>query len=298
MYISLTESRTFTAEIPGRTLEGLVIESEWERLTKLVHPASGLYLIVLRDEGLIVDGSPALIDDLLASAASDGYLVFPRSTLPGGIVVEPFQVAQYMNCVDADGKAYVPETDVPRVRINFHDARKACKAAGGDLIAGTQHLALAWDIVNQPENWTGGAVGQGHVYRGLHKGTVSCAQRNDYAPSDPEERRWHVLSTGERIYDFAGHLFSWMLNDLHGSADGLAGKIPADSPYLTISSEFSQEQGMGWRPDGARDWSGGALIRGGYWVSGSDAGVFPLLSVWPGDERGGVGFRCTKPVGL
>lgn len=295
MYIGLTESRTFTADIPGRTIEDLEIESEWEGLTKLVHRPSGLYLIVMRDVGLIVDGSPSLIDDLLAPIASTGYIRFPRCTLPGGLVVEAFEVAQYMNCVDVDGKAYVSETEKPPVRINFADARKACQAAGGDVIKGSQHLALAWDIVNQDQNWTGGKVGQGHVYRGLHKGTVSGAQNNDYASSDPDERRWHVLSTGDRIYDFAGHLYSWMVNDLPGNTNGLAGKIPADSPYLTTASQFSQGQGMGYRPDGARDWSGDALIRGGCWSGGGSAGVFSLGYVWP--DYGGyyVGFRCTKP---
>ena len=55
---------------------------------------------------------------------------------------------------------------------------------------------------------------------------------------------------------------------------------------------------MGYHPDGARDWSGYALIRGGYWYSGSYAGVFYLNFDWPGNEDDSVGFRCTKPIGL
>jgi hypothetical protein len=294
MHISLTEKRTLTAELADRTITDLEIESEWEGLTKLVHPASGFYLIVMREEGLIVDGSKSLIDDLLAPTVSPGYIKFPRSTLPCGLVVESFEVARYMGCIDADGKAYVSETEKPRVRIPFADAIKACESAGGGLIKGSQHLALAWDIINQGENWTSGKVGDGHVYRGLHKGTVSGAQNNDYVSSDPNERRWHVLSTGDRIYDFAGHLYSWMVNDLPGNANGLAGKIPADSPYLTTASQFSQTQGMGYRPDGARDWSGYALIRGSCWVSRGVSGVFGLGGGWPGDGGGGISFRCTK----
>jgi len=301
MYISLTERRTITATLPDRTITDMEIEDEWNGLTKLVHPASGLYLIVMREEGLIIDGSKSLIDDLLrpaAPTAEPGYVVFPESKLPCGLVVPAFQVAQYMNCVGDDGKAYVSGTEVPCVNINFATAIQACKNAGGGLITGSQHLALAWDIVNQPANWTGGEVGKGHVYRGLHKGTLSCAQRNDYEPSDPEERRWHVLSTGDRIYDFAGHLWSWMINDLAGNVDGLAGKIPADSPYLTTASQYSQAQGMGYRPDGARDWSSYALIRSGCWGSGSCAGVFFLGCDWPVNCYDYIGFRCTKPVGL
>lgn len=294
MYIELKENRSFTAELSGRTITDLVIDSEWNGMTKFVHPASGLHLIVMRDVGMVVTGSDSLINDLLAPTASSGYIHFPRTTLPGGLVVEAFEVAQYMNCVGEDGKAFVSESAAPRVRISFNDAVKACEAAGAGLIRGSQHLALAWDIANQDDNWTGGKVGKGHIYRGIHKGNVSSAQRNDFVPHDSLERRWHVLSTGDRIYDFAGHLFSWMKNDLPGNADGLAGKIPADSPYLSVGAEFKQSQGAGWRPDGSRDWSGYALVRGGFWNSGDYAGVFRLYYGSPDYENDDVGFRSTK----
>lgn len=51
-------------------------------------------------------------------------------------------------------------------------------------------------------------------------------------------------------------------------------------------------------PDGRRDWSGLALLRGGYWDSESYAGAFNLGDGWPGDRYDGVGFRCTQPIGL
>ncbi len=293
MYINLTERRTFTAEITGRTLNDLEIESEWNGLTKFVQASSGLHLIVMREAGLIVDGSPSIMCELLAPA-STGYIRFPRTVLPCGTVVDTFQIAQYMNSI-VDGKTCVSDTAKPRVRINYKDSIAACEAAGGNLLRGSQHLAIALDIMNQDDNWTGGKVGQGHVYRGLNKGSVSGAQANDYMPTDPDERRWHVLSTGDRIYDWSGHLFSWMVNDLPGNVDGLAGKIPVDSPYLTTGSEFTEAQGAGYRPDGARDWSGRALIRGGRWGSGSSAGAFGLDLDWPDNEDDYVGFRCTKP---
>jgi hypothetical protein len=55
---------------------------------------------------------------------------------------------------------------------------------------------------------------------------------------------------------------------------------------------------MGWRPESGDDWSGFALIRGGFWVSNSFAGAFCLDNDWPDYEYGNVGFRCTKPLGL
>jgi len=300
MYIQLNERRSFTAELPGRTITDLEIDSEWNGLTKLVHPASGLYLIVMRDVGMIVDGSESLINELLAPTVSPGYIHVPGRTITIGkysIDVAPFSVAQYINCVDSNGKAYVSETETPRVKINYQKSKEACELDGGGLLRGSQHLALAMDIMSVPENWSGGKVGEGILYRGLHKETVSGAVAGTYESGQHDERRWHVLPTGDRIYDFAGHLYTWMHDDIHGNADGLTGKIPSDSPYLVIGSKFKQSQGMGWRPDGARDWSGGALVRGGCWDSGGRAGVFRLDRGSPGCEGGYVSFRCTKSLG-
>lgn len=304
MHINLTERRTFTAEIPGRTIDGLVIDSEWNGLTKFLHPASGLYLIVMREEGIIVDGSKSLIDDLLAPTVVPEYIQIRGRTITIGdydIKVEPFKVAKYMNFVDQNGKAAVCETATPRVRINFADSKTACSLAGGGLLRGSQHLAIAMDIMSVDANWSGGKVGAGALRRGLHRGTVSGAQAGNYVSLHPNENRWFTLPDGQGICDFAGHLYSWMFDDIHGDDDGLSGKIPADSPYLTIGSQYSQysqysqSQGMGYRPDGARERSGDALVRGGFWLSGGCAGVFRLGFVRPDYEYGSVGFRCTIP---
>lgn len=303
MYIELTEKRILSGKISGLTLHGLEIESEWNGLTKLVHPDTGVYLIVMREEGLIVDGTPSVIDQLLAPIApraESGYINIPGRTITIGkysIDVAPFSVAQYMNCVDADGKAYVSETETPRVKINFAKSKAACELAGGGMIRGSQHLAIAMDIMSVAEKWSGGKVGEGILRRGLHRGTVSGAQPNNYVSPHADENRWFVLPDGQRICDFAGHLYTYMIDDIHGTPDGLTGKIPADSPYLKIASEFSQAQGMGYRPDGARDWSGHALIRGSCWNSGDGSGVFYLSIGWPDRGYDVVGVRCTKSLG-
>lgn len=298
MHIELTEKRILSAEVAGLKLEGLEVESEWEGLTKLVQPGTDIHLIVMRDVGMVVDGSKSIMDRLLAPTAEPGYICVPGRNITIGnysIDVAPFSIAEYMNCVDADGKAYVSATEKPRVKINFFDSKKACELASGGLIRGSQHLALAMDIMSVAENWSGGKAGEGVLRRGLHRGTVSGAQPGDYVSPHADENRWFLLPDGQRICDFAGHLSSWMVDDIHGNVDGLAGNIPADSPYLKIGAQFSQAQGMGWRPDGARDWSGDALIRGGRWDSDALAGVFRLGYVWPDGCYGYVGFRSTKP---
>jgi hypothetical protein len=52
---------------------------------------------------------------------------------------------------------------------------------------------------------------------------------------------------------------------------------------------------MGWRPSSA-NWSGIALVRGGYWGSDDLAGVFNLGNGWPVSDHDLVGFRCTKSL--
>ena len=229
----------------------------------------------------------------------DQFIQVPETTLPGGVIVPAFSVGQYACTPGEDGKAAVTPDAAPWVRINFAEAKAACEKAGYQLITELQWLAIAWNASQQACNWTKGEVGKGKLYQGLHKGTVDCAQAGDYVPSDPEERTWHELSNGERIYNFAGNAFSWVVDDIQGDENGLIAKpFTKDSPSLTTAPYPSMEKGMGWRASAGSNWSGNALIRGGCWSSGSGAGAFRLGGDWPVYRSDVVGFRCTKPIGL
>jgi hypothetical protein len=243
---------------------------------------------------------PVLASDLKAKAseilaAANRFITVPEVTLPSGKVVPSFQVAQF---ITGKGPGDVPlftDTATPWVEIDFSNAKKVAANHGYAILTETQALAIAWDASQQHINWTSGKVGEGKLYQGLHKGTVDEAMPATFESNDPEERRWLQLSNGARIYDFAGNVFTWIFDDVQGDEDGLTTKIANDSISLTTAPFGSQEKGMGWRPDGARDWSGGALVRGGCWYSGSYAGAFRLDYGWPGYRRSSVGFRCTKP---
>ncbi len=224
----------------------------------------------------------------------DRFITVPETTLPGGIVVPSFQVGQFACTQGEDGKAAVSETDAPWVRINYHAAIKACEASGYKLITERQWLAIAYNAAMQDANWTKGKVGDGKLFRGLRKGNVGSAQPGNCQPEDAKERRWLTLSNGERICDLNGNVWQWVFDDVQGDEQGLPSIIESDSISLTTAPYPSMEKGMGWRPDSRRDWSGGALVRGGAWRSGSDAGAFGLGSGWPGHGSGDVGFRCTK----
>ena len=217
------------------------------------------------------------------------FITVPETTLPNGLVVPSFQVAQYHTPCDEDG--------TPWVEINYQNARDAAESLGMSLITETQWLAIAHNIAQQDINWTGGKVGEGKLFQGMRKGNVSEVQPHSYESADADERRWHELSNGERIYDFAGHLYSWVFDDVQGDENGLIAKaFEADSPSLTTSPAKSMENGVSWMPDAGANWSGRALCRGGCFNSRDYAGVFILSFGWPVYESGIIGFRCTKSL--
>ena len=265
----------------------------------MTHDQHAIPAVLAYAESCKVD-YPVLASDLFKKVsatvlAENQFITVPETTLPNGTVVPSFQVGQYLA---SHGPADVPQINAasePWTEINYHDARKACDGAGYKLLTELQALAIAHDIANQDINWTGGKVGEGSLYQGLHKDTVSEAQPGDFESPDPEERRWHQLSNGERIYDFAGNAFNWIFDDVQGDENGLVAKaFAADSPSLTTAPFASMTKGTGWRPDAGANWSGHALMRGGCWCSEAYAGVFYLSNDWPGRDYGSVGFRCTK----
>lgn len=241
---------------------------------------------------------PALAADLAAkiTARVNAYSQFipvPETTLPNGQIVPTFQVAQFISSKGPAGIAQSTGQGEPWVDINYHDSVTACKNVGANLITETQALAIAWNISQQDINWTGGKVGEGDLYQGIHLGNVDKAQPGTYEPSE-SERRWHQLSNGERIFDFAGNTYTWVFDDVQGDENGLIAKPFAEDSASLMAPYPSMNKGMGWRPAAGYNWSGDALVRGGCWNSESYAGAFILGYGWPGDESGGVGFRCTK----
>jgi formylglycine-generating enzyme required for sulfatase activity len=206
---------------------------------------------------------------------NDVFITCPETTLPCGIVVPAFKVAKYLASKGDDGLLAVSATGKPWVRINYDDARQACADAGYRLIAETQWLALAWDICNQPANWTKGEVGKGKLFRGLHKGTVDSAQPADFVSPKKSEKRSLVLSNGEEIFDLAGNVWEWVFDDIQGDADGIVmTPVTEASPSLSTAPHPSMKKGMGWRPVCGRP--GAAPLRGGSWSHGASAGLFAL----------------------
>jgi hypothetical protein len=226
------------------------------------------------------------------------FVAIPPATLPNGQLVPAFLVGKYLSAIDAAGAVIVSESAVPSVRISYHAARKACADSGLAMLTLAQSTALAINVAGMAENWSGGQVGEGKLMQGLHLGTARGAVDGKFESEKAAERRGFMLSTGDVIFDVAGHLYTWLFDDVQGDANGVvAGPFAAGSPAV-VAPFPSLKKGMGWYPDADDDWSRYALLRGGCWCSSSDAGVFRLNLDSPGDGRNGVGFRCTQPIGL
>lgn len=292
--LTITEERTFSAQLGGRTVAGLAVESAWNGFTKFSR-ADGAHLIVLDAEQRVITGTPALMLTL-GLVADEHFVLIPRTTLPGGRIVESFWYARYPASKGADGKVAHDISAKPWVSVTFDAAGAAAEEAGLQLVRESQELAVRHLICQQPENWTSGKVGEGSVFQGLHRSSVSGAQAADY-PAAENERNWHVLPGGERVYGVAGNFWTWAFDDVQGDEHGLvAGRMEADSISLTTAQYPSNTHGMGFRTSGDSDWSGFALIRGGCWRDGGNAGVFVLGCADPRGSGDRVGFRCTKPA--
>lgn len=288
MNIEIIQERSFTVRAGANAVHGLIHAGEWEGLTKY-QDARGDSLII--DGSTIVKGSPNLLQRL--QPVPTGFVPVPETTLPGGLVVPEFYVAQFAASKGDDGKVAIDADGAPWVNINFHDAKATCTEAGYSMITESQWLAIAYNASQQAENWTGGAVGEGSLYQGIRNG--GGARPGCYVPADQNERRWLVLSNGSRVCDFNGNVFQWVFDDVQGNEQGLIAKaITLESISQSTAPYPSESKGMGWRPDGTRDWSGRALVRGGAWCSDGGAGVFRLGYGWPDRGRDYVGFRCTK----
>ncbi len=292
--VDIVENHSFSVRNNNAAVCNLSVTDEWEGMTKFVRQPHE-FLIVHRALGRVVDGSPVLLA-MLGLDNDEHFVTVPASMLPDGRMVDSFRISKYP-CAKGDGdKVLLSPSAKPWVNVTYREARAACAASGLALPTESQELALRLGVCAQDINWTGGKVGKGKVYQGIHKGAVSSAQAADYVSSDPDERAWHQLSNGQRIYGLAGNIWTFVFDDVQGGEDGLVkGRINADSLSLVTAPYESMTHGMGYRPDGSRDWSGFALLRGGFWGDEDYAGVFLLDYARPGRRRDYVGFRCTKP---
>ena len=221
----------------------------------------------------------------------------------------------------------------PWVSIDQQDSKTECASLGKGyhLLTNEEWMTIATNAAAQAENWDGGNVGVNDMARGhsdSDPGNACIADIDDAnayvgasctigASGTFNQRRTHILSNGEVIWDLAGNVWEWtsFFNDSDKPYDaddsGPVGNwkeyplIDTFGPTMSQTDLISQAAiDNGWNSSSsigqylaAANGSGGALVRGGTYWDDALAGVFAaMLNQAPTNTNPRIGFRCAVAV--
>lgn len=225
-----------------------------------------------------------------------------------------------------DNGSGVPESvaaGTPWSNLNRDQYRTECQSmtesgftGSFDLISHAQWQSIARDIESVASNWSDGVVGTGMINRGHSDDNPSGAiaastddtqgysgtgnNSSQSYGSGGEQKRTHTLSNGEVIWDLAGNVWEFTLDDY--SSLGVNPAMSASwREFTAISTDnqaifgpsntsWSSSQGIGQIAGG----SAGAVLKGGRSNSGANAGIYTVaLTDGPtSTSSGAFGFRC------
>jgi prepilin-type N-terminal cleavage/methylation domain-containing protein len=247
-----------------------------------------------------------------------GYIAVPGNGMYG---TNDFCVMKYeAKAGSATVAATTQATGFPTVSITQTNAITACSlnGAGYGLINNNEWMTIARNIEGQATNWTGGAVGNGGLWRGHSDnspGTALEASTDDNLgytgtgnTSPSIERRTHTLSNGQTIWDLSGNVWEWTSDIIQGqdkpnnSSGNFSQQWTAISNFGTLSYDLTRPSNVAWNStqNMGQYYAGGitgtttlAFLRGGPWSYYSFSGVFALdLPFTPSYTGNNVGFRC------
>ncbi len=294
--------------------------------TPTVVSAATNYTVTATNTG----GSTTAIVNIKTYFCPEYYVLVPPLT---GYTSSDFCVGKYIASNSSGiGVSRAGVGAVPYVNIDRTAATTACtnNGPGFDLITNSEWQTVARNIEGVASNWSGGVIGDAG---GLNRGHSDAGPPNSLAASADDDsacsgtlqtcsstvwnsqRRTFKLNNGDSsnqtVWDFAGNVWQWVKDDNNtnfgsdryiyemtstdpnnsGTVGGITGTAktlfgPARS-YTTLSSSKGG-LGYGYINSGA-----GAVIRGGYWAYGDDAGVFAVnVSIDPTASITLLGFRC------
>ena len=288
-------------------------------------------------------GNPVVTEDRIPLDL--GYINVPANTALG---VPAFRVMKYEAKNDGSGNPVSKEDTTPWVEISQTEAFSACRSLNSEnsdndinsdanedgtytLISNPEWMTIARNIELVDENWAGGAVGTGCLFKGNAGYTNYCnnVSAAHYDGNDPEfgpdrnPMASLTLSTGEKIWDLSGNVFEWVDWDMkdtlatvtvtseidkraYNSAIDLRSRWIQFSELDTNVGENDEMSPMTWQTTNTYTepnmvgayWSGranskvGALRRGGGWLSENAAGPFALGMVSGSLKAETTGFRC------
>jgi len=234
-----------------------------------------------------------------------------------GCVADTGDSYDWRDCGSGGTLVTTPEGS-PIAHITFNQARAECQALGADLITNDQWMTIVRNVDQQTQNWSGGSVGSGCIFRGNTNLDDACG----YDGADPEKgtsrnsKAILSLSTGHQIYDFAGNVWEYVMLDSSGTLiDNQPiyensdiwqwreyfvltgyGDFGSWDNLLPSDTGWDSTNGIGtiYHYDGTDP--GHVLFRGGSYSSDVGSGVVGLYLGWTPDNAGldRGGFRCAK----
>ena len=280
------------------------------------------------------DFAIATIVPLTTITCPTNFILVPANSAVG--MSADFCVAKYeMKCAaDAlgtacSGAALSQSANRPWTNINQIVAKTTCSSlgAGYHLMTNPESMAISRNIEVTAANWSSGTVGTGSINAGHTDLTPnnSLAASTDNNPCSGtgqtcsdltwhSQRRTHVLSNGNVIWDFAGNVEDWIDWLLTQSQKAYLstdlGPVGAWREWTQINSNITLGSVMepkSWQATNATYNSAQAIgqyfgslidpaaaVRGGDWGSGAEAGIYALqFSAGPSTGNNFIGFRCT-----
>jgi prepilin-type N-terminal cleavage/methylation domain-containing protein len=223
----------------------------------------------------------------------------------------------------ANGRAVASvASGYPIANINQTTASSYCISAGANLITNAEWMTIARNIEAQLNNWTTGTaassiIGVGGLYRGHSDNNPTTAleaglDNNGYIGTGQSgfsiEKRTHILSNGEIIWDMSGNVFEWINNNIIGlnkpnsSSGGFWQDWTSINNYGNLNYDFVRPSNASWNSANnmgrylagtVTGTSNFAYFRGGNWNHVVDSGIYNLNLGYNNISTDiAIGFRC------
>jgi hypothetical protein len=255
------------------------------------------------------------------------YTLVPRNAT---YVDQAFCVARFEMKNDGNNRAVSRATGQPWVSINRTNAIAQCRALGDDydLISNAQWQTIARNIETQSANWSSGTVGTGFISEGHsdNNPAVTLAVTDESDPfsgtgqNSGDQKRNHVLSNGQIIWDFSGNVWEWVKDDnaTNYGNDGFISLVSNftnpnsgtldDGVSRTLKNQFGPSgdySSLGSTPYGHLGRAfvavvGGGIVRGGSYIdyitdaaTDEEAGIFSVRTQYAINATSAqLGYRC------